>query len=135
TLYEQSHEIGGQFNLAKRIPGKEEFAEPMRYWGNLIQAHAVELKLGMHATLESLRGFDAVILATGVTPRALHLPGANHAKVLSYLDVVLHGKPVGKRVAIIGAGGIGFDVAEFLTQSTPSPTTDIPRWSHEWGVD
>jgi 2,4-dienoyl-CoA reductase (NADPH2) len=135
TLFEQSHEIGGQFNLAKRIPGKEEFAEPMRYWGNLIQAHGVELKLGMHAMLESLRGFDAVILATGVTPRALHLPGANHAKVLSYLDVVLHGKPVGKRVAIIGAGGIGFDVAEFLTQSTPSPTTDVARWSHEWGVD
>ena len=135
TLFEQSNEIGGQFNLARRIPGKEEFAEPIRYWGNLIDALGVDVRLGTRATLESLRGFDAVILATGVTPRTLAIPGGNHARTLSYLDVVLHGKPVGKRVAIIGAGGIGFDVAEFLTQSTPSPTTDISRWSHEWGVD
>lgn len=135
TLFEQANEIGGQFNLAKRIPGKEEFAEPMRYWGNLMDELGVEVRLGTCATIESLRGFDAVILATGVTPRALAIPGTNHAKTLSYLDVVLHGKPVGKRVAIIGAGGIGFDVAEFLTQSAPSPTTDISRWSHEWGVD
>jgi len=135
TLFEQANEIGGQFNLAKRIPGKEEFAEPMRYWGNLMDELGVEVRLGTCATIESLRGFDAVILATGVTPRALAIPGTNHAKTLSYLDVVLHGKPVGKRVAIIGAGGIGFDVAEFLTQSAPSSTTDISRWSHEWGVD
>ena len=135
TLFEQSNEIGGQFNLARRIPGKEEFAEPMRYWSNLLDELGVDVRLGTRATLESLRGFDAVILATGVTPRTLAIPGGNHARTLSYLDVVLHGKPVGKRVAIIGAGGIGFDVAEFLTQSTPSPTTDISRWSHEWGVD
>lgn len=135
TVYEQANEIGGQFNLAKRIPGKEEFAEPMRYWGNLLAELGVEVRLGTRATLEPLRGFDGVILATGVTPRALAIPGSDHVKTLSYLDAVLHGKPVGKRVAIVGAGGIGFDVAEFLTQSAPSPTTDIARWSHEWGVD
>ncbi|MBS0556413.1 MAG: FAD-dependent oxidoreductase [Proteobacteria bacterium] len=135
TLFEQSHEIGGQFNLAKRIPGKEEFVEPMRYWGNLLAERAVDVRLDTRATVDSLRGYDSVILATGVTPRTLSIPGADHPKALSYLDVVLHGKPVGRRVAIIGAGGIGFDVAEFLTQSAPSPTTDIARWSHEWGVD
>ncbi|MHB8679172.1 MAG: FAD-dependent oxidoreductase [Rudaea sp.] len=137
TLYEQAHEIGGQFNLAKRIPGKEEFAEPMRYWGSLLDEFGVDVRLGVHAdaATQKAQGFDAVILATGVTPRALAIPGAVHAKTLTYLDVVLHGKPVGRRVAIIGAGGIGFDVAEFLTQSAPSPTTDIARWSHEWGVD
>ena len=93
------------------------------------------MKLDTLATVESLRRFDQVILATGVTPRALNIPGADRPNVLSYVDVILHNKPVGKRVAIIGAGGIGFDAAEFLTQSVPSPTTDITRWSHEWGVD
>jgi 2,4-dienoyl-CoA reductase (NADPH2) len=93
------------------------------------------LKLETRATVESLRGFDSVVLATGVTPRSLRIPGADRPNVLSYLDVVLLGKPVGRRVAIVGAGGIGFDVAEFLTQDEPSPTTDIARWSHEWGVD
>jgi 2,4-dienoyl-CoA reductase (NADPH2) len=135
TLFERAHEIGGQFNLAKRIPGKEEFVEPIRYWGNLLVETGVEVRLNTTATIEALRGFDAVVLATGVTPRALRIPGVDHAKALSYVDVVLHGKPVGRRVAIIGAGGIGFDVAEFLTQQAPSPTTDIARWSHEWGVD
>jgi 2,4-dienoyl-CoA reductase (NADPH2) len=137
TLFEQAQEIGGQFNLAKRIPGKEEFVEPMRYWGNLLAETGVDVRLNTRADTATLQagGFDAVILASGVTPRALKIPGADHAKALSYVDVVLHGKPVGKRVAIIGAGGIGFDVAEFLTQQAPSPTTDIARWSHEWGVD
>jgi 2,4-dienoyl-CoA reductase (NADPH2) len=137
TLFEQAHEIGGQFNLAKRIPGKEEFVEPMRYWGNLLAETGVDVRLDTRADVATLQagGFDAVVLASGVTPRALKIPGADHAKALSYVDVVLHGKPVGKRVAIIGAGGIGFDVAEFLTQQAPSPTTDIARWSHEWGVD
>ncbi|MGH8041230.1 MAG: FAD-dependent oxidoreductase, partial [Rudaea sp.] len=135
TLFEAAAQIGGQFNMAKRIPGKEEFAETLRYFGHRIADTGVDLRLNTVATLESLRGFDTVILATGVTPRALHIPGADRASVLSYADVILRGNPVGKRVAIIGAGGIGFDVAEFLTQSVPSPTTDTPRWSTEWGVD
>jgi 2,4-dienoyl-CoA reductase (NADPH2) len=135
TLFEQASQIGGQFNLAKRIPGKEEFVEPIRYWGNLLAETDVEMRLNTAATVDGLRGFDAVILATGVTPRDAQIPGQDHPMVLGYRDVVADGKPVGKRVAIIGAGGIGFDVAEFLTQSAPSPTTDITRWSQEWGVD
>jgi 2,4-dienoyl-CoA reductase (NADPH2) len=93
------------------------------------------VRLNTVATRDNLAGFDAVILASGVTPRALSIPGSERPNVLSYADVVLLGKPVGRRVAIIGAGGIGFDVAEFLTQPPPSATTDIARWSHEWGVD
>jgi 2,4-dienoyl-CoA reductase (NADPH2) len=135
TLFDAATEIGGQFNMAKRIPGKEEFHETLRYYTHRIVDTGVQLKLGSQVTVESLRGFDSVVLATGVTPRALKIPGAGRANVLSYLDVILLGKPVGKRVAIIGAGGIGFDAAEFLTQAEPSPTTDIKRWSHEWGVD
>jgi len=135
TLFEAAPEIGGQFNMAKRIPGKEEFHETLRYFTHRIADTGIDLRLSTRATVEALRGFDAVILATGVTPRALRIPGADRANVLSYLDVILHGKPVGKRVAIVGAGGIGFDAAEFLTQGEPSPTTDITRWSHEWGVD
>jgi 2,4-dienoyl-CoA reductase (NADPH2) len=135
TLIDAAAEIGGQFNMAKRIPGKEEFHETLRYYRHRIEDTGVALKLGMRATVDTLRGFDGVILATGVTPRALAIPGADRANVLSYVDVILHGRPVGKRVAIIGAGGIGFDVAEYLSQYVPSPTTDIARWSHEWGVD
>jgi len=135
TLIDAAREIGGQFNLAKRIPGKEEFSESLRYYGHRIEDTGVELCLGTCATVDTLRGYDGVILATGITPRALKIPGADHPMVLSYIDVIRDRKPVGKRVAIIGAGGIGFDVAEFLTQDAPSPSTDIARWSHEWGVD
>jgi len=135
TLFEAAAEIGGQFNMAKRIPGKEEFHETLRYYHHRLADAGVVLRLGTRATVESVRGFDAVILATGVTPRGLDIPGAERPNVLSYLDVIQSGKPVGKRVAIVGAGGIGFDVAEFLSQRQPSPTTDIARWSHEWGVD
>jgi 2,4-dienoyl-CoA reductase (NADPH2) len=135
TLFDAAGEIGGQFNMAKRIPGKEEFHESLRYFRHRIEDTGVALRLNTRATVSSLQAFDAVVLATGVTPRTLKIPGADHAKTLSYPDVVLHGKRVGARVAIIGAGGIGFDVAEFLTQGAPSPTTDVARWSHEWGVD
>ncbi|MBS0591598.1 MAG: NADPH-dependent 2,4-dienoyl-CoA reductase [Proteobacteria bacterium] len=135
VLFDAAAEIGGQFNLAKRIPGKEEFAESLRYFANRIVDTGVELRLNTTASVEKLVGFDAVVLATGIVPRRLALPGADHPKVVSYVDVVLARKPVGKRVAIIGAGGIGFDVAEFLTQAAPSPTTDVARWSREWGVD
>ncbi|MEP6483711.1 MAG: FAD-dependent oxidoreductase, partial [Rudaea sp.] len=135
ALFETSNEIGGQFNMAKRIPGKEEFHESIRYFGNRVIDTSVDLRLNTRATPENLRGFDSIVLATGVSPRNISIPGANRANVLSYLDVVLLGKPVGKRVAVIGAGGIGFDVAEFLTQGEPSATTNIGRWSREWGVD
>ena len=137
TLYEQSHEIGGQFNLARRIPGKEEYAEPMRYWGNLLTQHGVEMHLDTRAEAATLqaRGYDAVIVATGVNPRDPRIPGQDHPMVIGYRDAIANGCPIGKRVAIIGAGGIGFDVAEFLTQDAPSPTTDISRWTREWGVD
>ena len=135
TLFDAGSEIGGQFNMAKRIPGKEEFRESLRYFANRIEDTGVSLRLNTLANVGLLRGFDSVVLATGVTPRAVSFPGSDRPNVLSYLDVVLLGKPVGKKVAIIGAGGIGFDVAEFLTQDVPSPTTDIARWSHEWGVD
>ncbi|TAN08018.1 MAG: FAD-binding protein [Rhodanobacteraceae bacterium] len=137
SLYEQSNEIGGQFNLAKRIPGKEEYAEPMRYWDNLLVELGVEVHLGTRADVASLQTqhFDAVIVATGVMPRDPHIPGQDHPMVLGYHDAIMGNKTIGKRVAIIGAGGIGFDVAEFLTQDPPSPTTDITRWTREWGVD
>ncbi|HEU4664571.1 MAG TPA: NADPH-dependent 2,4-dienoyl-CoA reductase, partial [Dokdonella sp.] len=135
TLFEQAGEIGGQFNMAKRIPGKEEFHETLRYFARRIERTGVELRLGTRATPERLRGFDDVVLATGVMPRTIAIPGGDRPNVLSYVDVLLHDAPVGARVAIIGAGGIGFDVAEFLVEPAPSPTTDVARWTHEWGVD
>jgi 2,4-dienoyl-CoA reductase (NADPH2) len=137
TLFEQSEEIGGQFNLAQRIPGKEEFAEPMRYWGNLLATLGVEVRLAMRADAAMLQtqGFDAVVVATGVTPRDPRIPGQDHPMVIGYRDAVMGTREIGQRVVIIGAGGIGFDVAEFLTQEAPSPTTDIARWTREWGVD
>ena len=137
TLFEQANAIGGQFNMAKRIPGKEEFHETLRYFGNRITDTGVELRLGEHATATALKqaAFDVVILATGVTPRRVSFPGSEDPRVLSYLDVLRENKPVGKRVAIIGAGGIGFDVAEFLVEAAPSPTMDVQRWTREWGVD
>jgi 2,4-dienoyl-CoA reductase (NADPH2) len=137
ALFDRATEIGGQFNMAKRIPGKEEFSETLRYFNHRLDETGVERRLGEDATVDSLAagGFDTVILATGVLPRALDLPGANHAKVLSYVDVLHGNATVGHKVAIIGAGGIGFDVAEFLSEAAPSPTTDIARWTKEWGVD
>ncbi|MGA7439986.1 MAG: NADPH-dependent 2,4-dienoyl-CoA reductase [Luteibacter sp.] len=137
TLFDRASEIGGQFNMAKRIPGKEEFHETLRYFGHRLDATGVEQRLGTDVSVESLAdsGFDTVLLATGVLPRALGIEGASHPKVLSYLDVLHGNQPVGAKVAIIGAGGIGFDVAEFLTEAAPSPTTDVARWSKEWGVD
>jgi 2,4-dienoyl-CoA reductase (NADPH2) len=137
TLYEQANEIGGQFNLAKRIPGKEEYAEPMRYWGNLLDELGVAVRLGIRADAATLQAgnFDAVVIATGVTPRDPRIPGQDHPMVMDYHEAVMGLRPIGKRVAIIGAGGIGFDVAEFLTQPPPSPTTDIARWTREWGID
>jgi 2,4-dienoyl-CoA reductase (NADPH2) len=135
-LFEAAPELGGQFNLAKRVPGKEEFAEALRYFRRRLELSGARLRLGERATAEALAagGFEAVVLATGVVPRDPHLPGQAHPMVLSYLDVLGRGAPVGRRVAIVGAGGIGFDVAQFLVAPAPSSTTDRTRWLAEWGV-
>ena len=137
TLYERSNEIGGQFNLAKRIPGKEEYAEPMRYWNHLLAELGVDVHFGANVNAVTLQAghFDAVVIATGVTPRDPKIPGQDHPMVMGYHDAVMGTRTIGKRVAIIGAGGIGFDVAEYLSQPPPSPTTDIACWTREWGVD
>lgn len=137
TLFDASDRIGGQFNLAKLIPGKEEFAETLRYFLNRLESLGVDVRLGVRATPKELSDadFDRVVIATGVSPRLPPIEGIGHERVLGYLDV-LNGRVVaGPSVAIIGAGGIGFDVAEFLVQSAPSPTLDIARWLPEWGVD
>ena len=135
TLFDAANEIGGQFNLAKRIPGKEEFHESLRYFRNRIDETGIELQLGQRVEAERLRDFDAVVIATGVTPRRVDFPGADHPKTIGYLDV-LEGRVVpGAKVAIVGAGGIGFDVAEFLVQEGPSPSLDPRRWMAEWGID
>jgi 2,4-dienoyl-CoA reductase (NADPH2) len=137
VLYERAAEIGGQFNMAKRIPGKEEFHETLRYFGRQIELHRVDLRLGTDATAADLaQGYDVVVLASGVTPRRPPIAGLEHPKVLSYVDVLLRGAPVGRTVALIGAGGIGFDVAEFLSHADGvSPSLDIDAFLAEWGVD
>jgi len=135
TLFEAGESIGGQFHMARRIPGKEEFNETLRYYRRQLELHGVDVRLQTRATTDDLRdNFDVVILATGVHPRSIDLPGIDHPKVLSYVDVILGGKAVGDRVAIIGAGGIGFDVAEFLTHS-PSDAPPIDAYLDEWGID
>ncbi len=137
TLFEAASEIGGQFNMAKRIPGKEEFYETLRYFNRQLELTGVKLYLGKLVTAEELTssGYDEVILATGVTPRSVRIPGSDHPKAVSYVDVLLHGKPIGQKVAIIGAGGIGFDVAEFLTHQGTSPSLDADLFLQEWGID
>jgi len=135
SLFDAHDAIGGQFNLAKQIPGKEEFHETLRYFAHRLAEERVDVRLGHHVKTADLSDFDAVVLATGVTPRAVNFPGHDHASVCSYLDVLTRRVVPGKRVAIVGAGGIGFDVAEFLVQDSPSPSIDVPRWLNEWGVD
>ncbi|MEE2827911.1 MAG: NADPH-dependent 2,4-dienoyl-CoA reductase [Myxococcota bacterium] len=135
TLFEAAEQIGGQFNMAKRVPGKEEFNETLRYYHRQIELTGVQLKLGTRASLSELStGYDCVVLATGVHPRELTLPGIDHPKVVSYVDVLLRDCEVGDRVAIIGAGGIGFDVAEFLTHRHGADDA-IDSYLEEWGVD
>ncbi|MBL6751918.1 MAG: NADPH-dependent 2,4-dienoyl-CoA reductase [Nevskia sp.] len=139
-LFEAAAEIGGQFNMAKRIPGKEEFHESLRYYGRLVETSGVRLHLGCRADAARLiaGGYDEVILATGVTPREPAIPGLAAAlasgKALTYVDVLLRGAPVGKRVAVVGAGGIGYDVSEFLVEGGHSPTLDTALWLRQWGV-
>jgi 2,4-dienoyl-CoA reductase (NADPH2) len=137
TLIDRASEIGGQFNYAKQIPGKEEFHETLRYFRHQLKDSGVEVQLGQTADLASLRagGYDEVVIATGITPRRVDFPGSDDPRVLGYLDVLAKHQTVGARVAIIGAGGIGFDMAEFLVERAPSPTTDVVRWTREWGVD
>ncbi|HEY8587476.1 MAG TPA: NADPH-dependent 2,4-dienoyl-CoA reductase [Rhodanobacter sp.] len=137
TLIDQASEIGGQFNYAKQIPGKEEFHETLRYYRHQLRKMGVAVQLGRMADAASLmsEGYNEVVIATGITPRQVNFPGSDDPRVLSYLDVLARHQPVGNRVAIIGAGGIGFDVAEYLVEDAPSPTTDVTRWTREWGVD
>ncbi|WP_329481786.1 NADPH-dependent 2,4-dienoyl-CoA reductase [Kribbella sp. NBC_01484] len=132
-LFETDPEIGGQFGIARRIPGKEEFAETIRYYRRRLELTGVKLHLGRRATADDLAGFDEIVLATGVVPRVPAIPGIDHPKVLSYVEVVREGKPVGATVAVIGAGGIGVDVSEFLTTEA-SPALDLAAWKAEWGV-
>ena len=137
TLIDRAGEIGGQFNYAKQIPGKEEFHETLRYFRHQLADNGVDVRLGQAADAESVHagGYDEVVIATGITPRQVDFPGSDDPRVLSYLDVLARHQPVGSKVAIIGAGGIGFDVAEYLAEDAPSPTTDVTRWTREWGVD
>ncbi|MDF0604672.1 NADPH-dependent 2,4-dienoyl-CoA reductase [Neisseriaceae bacterium TC5R-5] len=135
TLYDAASEIGGQFNIAKTIPGKEEFNETLRYFARRLQLAGVVLRLNTRVQAADLSAFDEVILASGIVPRWPAIAGIDHPKVLSYLDVLKYGKPVGQRVAIIGAGGIGFDTAEFLSQAGPSSALDSAAFMREWGVD
>ncbi|WP_321884931.1 NADPH-dependent 2,4-dienoyl-CoA reductase [Paraburkholderia bannensis] len=137
TLFEAGSEIGGQFNIAKKVPGKEEFNETLRYFRRQIELTGVELRLGTRASAQALlqEGFDEIVIATGVLPRELRIEGAHHAKVLGYLDVLRDGKPVGANVAIVGAGGIGFDVAEYLVHEGESASLDPKKFFAEWGVD
>ncbi len=133
TLFEAAPELGGQLNLAKRVPGKEEFFETLRYFGRRLATAGVTLRLGERATAEGLAAFDEVILASGVQPRIPAIPGVDHPKVISYPDLLSGRKVAGAIVAVIGAGGIGFDVAEFLVQGGHPPQVD--RYLAEWGVD
>ncbi|MGE4684689.1 FAD-dependent oxidoreductase [Yersinia enterocolitica] len=135
TLFDAATDIGGQFNIAKQIPGKEEFYETLRYFRRQLVLHGVIQQLNTPVQPKQLADFDEVILACGIQPRLPAIKGIEHPKVLTYLDVLRDKKPVGERVAIIGAGGIGFDTAEYLSQSGDPSSLDSRAFSHEWGID
>jgi 2,4-dienoyl-CoA reductase (NADPH2) len=137
TLYDAGNVIGGQLNIARQVPGKSEFDETIRYFGNRLEATGVDVRLGNAVTADELiaEGYDEVVLATGVTPRIPELPGVDQPTVLGYLDVLRDKAPVGRRVAILGAGGIGFDVAEYLTDPGNDASHDVPEFLAGWGVD
>lgn len=135
TLFDSAAEVGGQFNYAKRIPGKEEFYETLRYFRRRIDVTGVDLKLNTRVEAADLTEFDEVILATGIVPRTPDIEGIDHSKVVSYIEAITEAKPIGDKVAVIGAGGIGFDVSELVTQKGPSASLDIDEFMHEWGVD
>ena len=139
-LFDQASEIGGQFNYAKQVPGKEEFYETLRYYLKRIEVTGVQLHLNTRVDAQILRdkagdkSFDEVIMATGIKPRALSIEGADHPKVMSYIEVLRDHKPVGKKVAVVGAGGIGFDVSEYLVENE-NLSTDLDKWLDHWGID
>ena len=134
TLFDQAEEIGGQLNMAKRIPGKEEFVPFVAWFERMVEAAGVTVTLGRRVGAEDLQGFDEVIVATGVLPRDPGIEGQGRPNVLSYVEVLRGTAVPGRRVAVIGAGGIGFDVAEFLVEQGQSPTLDLPEWMRTWGV-
>ncbi|GAB3485403.1 oxidoreductase [Marinomonas epiphytica] len=136
TLYDAAEQIGGQFNIAKRIPGKGEFYETLRYFQRQLELTGVQVNLNSWVDAESLEslGYDEVVLATGINPRTPDIEGVDHSKVLSYLDVMA-GKPVGQKVAVIGAGGIGFDISEYLIHTSEQQNLSIEEFMGQWGVD
>jgi len=137
TLFDAGSEIGGQFNVAKRVPGKEEFFETLRYFKRKLETTGVELRLNTRVSASELAqgGFDEIILATGIAPRTPAIPGIEHGKVISYLDAILQRKPVGQSVAVIGAGGIGFDVSEFVIHQGQATSLNREAFWKEWGID
>ncbi|MBP6116962.1 MAG: NADPH-dependent 2,4-dienoyl-CoA reductase [Neisseriaceae bacterium] len=135
TLFDQQAQIGGQLNIAKTIPGKPEFNETLRYYDAMLKQHQVTVKLEHTVKPEDVQGFDEVVVATGIKPRSIELDGLPHPKVLSYLDVLQAKQPIGQRVAIIGTGGIGFDMAEYLSQNGADSALDKDLFLQEWAVD
>ncbi|WP_175254502.1 NADPH-dependent 2,4-dienoyl-CoA reductase [Pseudomonas sp. BMW13] len=137
TLFDAAGEIGGQFNVAKRVPGKEEFFETLRYFKRKLETTGVDVRLNTRVSVDDLvaGGFDDIILATGIAPRTPEIPGIDHPKVIGYLDAILERKPVGQKVAVIGAGGIGFDVSEFITHQGTATSLDREAFWKEWGID
>ena len=137
SLYDAASEIGGQFNLAKLVPGKEEFYETLRYYNRMIEKLRIDLHLNTRADADMLAdgGFDNIIIATGISPRVPELEGINHPSVVGYVDALRGTKPVGSKVAIMGAGGIGFDVADFISHDGPSGAQNIDIFAREWGID
>ncbi|WP_156115052.1 NADPH-dependent 2,4-dienoyl-CoA reductase [Pseudomonas sp. ML96] len=137
TLFDAAGEIGGQFNVAKRVPGKEEFYETLRYFKKKLETTGVDLRLNTRVNVDDLAkgGYDEIILATGIAPRTPAIEGIDNAKVISYLDAILQRKPVGQKVAVIGAGGIGFDVSEFITHAGETTSLNRDAFWKEWGID
>ncbi len=137
TLFDASDEIGGQFNLAKMIPGKEEFHETIRYFKRMIELHGIDLRLNTRVDVATIKagGFDEVVVSTGIEPRRPDIEGIDHPKAVSYVDVIKGKVEVGRKVAIMGAGGIGFDVAELITHKGRSGALDIAVFAKEWGID
>ncbi|NGO42449.1 NADPH-dependent 2,4-dienoyl-CoA reductase [Streptomyces ureilyticus] len=135
TLYDAAGEIGGQLNVARKVPGKQEFDETLRYFRTQLELRGVEVRLGSYVTADDLAGYDETVIATGVSPRTPEIPGVDHPSVVGYLDVLRDSVPVGDRVAILGAGGIGFDVAEYLTDSGDKASEDPATYFRQWGVD
>ena len=137
TLFDSAAEIGGQFNVAKRVPGKEEFYETLRYFKRKLETTGVDVRLNTRVGVDDLAqgGYDEILLATGIAPRTPEIPGVDNPKVISYLDAILQRKPVGQKVAVIGAGGIGFDVSEFITHEGEATSQNRDAFWKEWGID